>query len=226
MFLREALTILLVLFSVVALGETRKKVAIVDSGISDHAYFKKYLCRSGHKDFTGTNILDAQGHGTNVAGLIVKKLNPVTHCLVIIKFFHTYKHPMGSLVGVDNTLAIARYLAYIKPHYINMSLEGSIFMTEEYNILYSLLERGTKIVVAAGNRAANLDEGCYSYPACYFFHTKNFYVVGANNSNSNTNGPVNRIRPGVNQCARGICLSGTSQATANFMADLVSGVDK
>ena len=45
-------------------------VAVIDTGIDAQAFNRHVLCKTGHKDFTGTGIQDRHGHGTHISGLI------------------------------------------------------------------------------------------------------------------------------------------------------------
>jgi len=104
-----------------------------------------------------------------------------------------------------------------------MSVAGPGFNYQEYDTLYNLLQSGTKIIVAAGNNSLDLSFTCDVFPACYFNDEPNFFVVGAKDLKmSNKKGPVNVKRPGKDRCGFGICMSGTSQAAAEFTADLIS----
>jgi hypothetical protein len=201
----------LVLFAVSVFAEERKIVAVVDTGYNP--VFEKYLCK-GYPvyDFTGTGILDRHGHGTNVAGLILKGLNPVKHCLVFIKLWDPS--------GIDIKLQYIDQLLKLNPSYANLSFEGSGYSIKEFIILGVLTSQNTKVVVAAGNSSKNLSKDCDTFPACYPLK-KNYYVVGATDSYSNYGTPVRYKEVGTDQCANNICLTGTSQAAANFTADLL-----
>lgn len=222
--LREITLLITLLASFAAIGkETRKAVAIVDTGINSLLLNKPFMCKDMHADFTGMGIVDSHGHGTNIAGIIARKLNPKTHCLLIIKYWHTTTNPWGKYYLHEVHTSVLSYLKAVKPAVINFSSAGFGFSSLEFNTYGSLIDSGTKIVVAAGNSALNLDESCDTFPACYFFNEPNFYVVGASKTPlSNKNGPVNVIRPGNNVCGFGKCMTGTSQAAAQFTADLIS----
>ena len=55
-------------------AENRVRVAVIDTGI-DSELATPYLCKDGNKDFTGKGMKDVSGHGTNIAGIIAKKIN-------------------------------------------------------------------------------------------------------------------------------------------------------
>lgn len=205
--------------------ETRKVIAVIDSGIQFMPNLNKILCKDLSRDFTQMGLRDVSenGHGTNVAGIIASKMNSKTHCLAIIKYFHTYKLPYGRQNPYIILNLVMNYLKILKPAYINFSSAGGSFDFNEYTTLGDLVDGGTKIVVAAGNNGVNLtEETCSVFPACYYFDSPNFYVVGADTLKSNKLGPVKYIKPGISQCGFNICLTGTSQATANMTAELIS----
>lgn len=200
---------------------TRIKIAVIDSGINSSA-LKPYLCDGGHIDLTGNTLTDVVGHGTNVTSIIVKNLNPKTHCIVIIKWFHNDKAHL-SAVSPAITKAIED-----KVSYINMSLSGYAYDAQEFYSIQKALDLGIVVVVAAGNNGKNLGVKCDIYPACYPINNKNYYVVAnfvddVRFDSSNFGGPVNAFENGVNINAGGYVMTGTSQAAAKFMNDLLKG---
>lgn len=223
-FYREIIVVLVCLFSSIALSkETRKIVAVIDSGIAPESSALKYLCKGFHVDFTGTSLKDMNGHGTNIAGIIANKINTKTHCIAILKYWHTKDNPWGTKYEYDIIKSLYNYVKQINPDYINFSSAGGGFNHYEYSVLSELLDNGTKVVVASGNRGLNLTENaCNDFPACYYFDSPNFFVVGYEGKLSNYGGPVKYKRKGINQCGFGVCLTGSSQATANMTAELLS----
>ena len=160
--------------------ETRQMIMVIDTGIQVTRQIKPYLCSTGHKSFIfGHHPLeDYHGHGTNVAGLIAKGMDPKKQCLVIVKY---WDKDIKSNV-VDLIKAALRYAIKLKPAYVNMSLGGPQASHWELEYLQILIKNGTKIAVAAGNDGKNLDQGCYYFPACYNLPVNNFRVVGSNTS--------------------------------------------
>ena len=223
-FYRELLLLFLVVISVQIFSqETRKVVAVVDTGLPYNRAILPYLCKGLQYDVTEHGIQDYNGHGTNVLGLVAKGINPKTHCLSMIKWWHTAEETNLNKHLVDSRIkSYMNILSKIQPVLINMSLSGSGYSVPEYEGLKSLLSKGIKAVVAAGNTGSYLTTSCTSYPACYAFKDKNFYVVGTSDSFSNFGGPVTDILPGSDQCGIfGLCMSGTSQATGNKSAELL-----
>lgn len=211
------------------LKEQRIKIAVIDTGINHNKEIQSFLCMGDeHRDFTKTNLDDKIGHGTNIAGLLIKHLNHQKHCLVILKY---YVNPANDKNGIRNyyqAVAAFKYAFDINVSYINFSSSGHAPGQQEKEILIKLTRKGVKIAVAAGNEGRLLEYGpkCKCYPACYDIK-KNFYVVG-NLYNDNriyimsNYGPVVKYwNYGVNQKAAGYTQTGTSQATANFLSELI-----
>jgi hypothetical protein len=186
---------------------------MIDTGVVDQVKTSGYLCEDP-KDFTDTNTQDQIGHGTNVFGLITKNFSKEEVCVYSLKFWH----PNISTLESNRTyLKALREALVLKPDVLNLSLEGRSFFTQEYNILSSLIASGTIVVTVAGNKAQILDNNnCDVYPACFVRQLTSIRVVGALNAFYSGKGPlVNRWKNGTNQCAFGICKSGTSMAAAN-----------
>jgi len=207
-------------FNAYAVEDTRTHIAVVDSGININSFVLPYLCKDGQYDLTGFGLQDVHGHGSNVAGLIAKHIDKRTHCLTIIKWFHLNADPstIKQIITAYTTL-----LLRIKPKYTNLSLSGSGSSVEERTTFARLLNAGAYIIVAAGNNAYNLGYSCVAFPACYGFKQKGFRVVTTNHPLANKFGPVNAVANGVRQCAMGVCMTGTSQAAANYTGMLASG---
>lgn len=210
-------------------AETRSVVAVIDTGMPREHLVSKYLCNMEHYDVTGTGIVDRHGHGTNVAGIIAKTLNPRTHCLLIIKWWDT-EATMGNITKqISAVRAYVDILNRVRPKYVNLSLSGNSYLPFEFNVLKGLLKTGSVVVVAAGNEGADLNKECNSYPACYNMNSSNFHVVGSWNKLldkvdgfSNTGKVVTDYRPGSYVCGFGVCIGGTSQATAVLTSELIS----
>ena len=191
--------------------ETRIKIGIIDTGIKLNSNIMPFLCEDGLKDFTNTGIHDTVGHGTNIAGIILDGLSPADYCLVVIKYKSN-----------DQYLAALEYASKKQLKFVNLSLSGTSAMHTEKRLLNKMGTDKTVITVAAGNDSLNLSKLCPVYPACYGKSIPYMFVVGARDHiKSNYKGPVNTYELGRNVCGLGICLSGTSQATAVFMNKLI-----
>ena len=208
-------------------------------------------CRIDHLvDVTQTGILDFDGHGTNVSG-VVAKTAPEAH-LDVYGVFHT------NGVALDTDLlaalnAVAQTGAARNVRAVNLSLGDESFHTTEctaspYSAAFSSLRAvGILPVVAAGNSAvdgADFDPGVAS-PACATGAIRvgavypqdfasDFFWAGCADAGPRADqiacfsqgGPlVSLLAPGVDITAAGITESGTSQATphvAGAVADLAT----
>lgn len=141
------------------------KVMIVDTGYDFKSKWQSYdspklkLCKSGHKDFTGTGIHDNNGHGTHIAGLIGKYADNSNYCVVIVKFFDE-----KSSKNANTTIDSFKYAIEQNVDIINYSAGGKQFMYEECEIVKKALDKGIIIVAAAGNNGSDLNLKKY-YPA-------------------------------------------------------------
>lgn len=205
--------------------ETRFKVLIADTGIDlNDPFFSDYYCDSGHVDLTSKGIQDKSGHGTNVAGLILKDIDPNKVCIIIAKWFHKDDNLIQINKQVYNLLM--RWSEY-DYDMLNFSANGPSYMRQEVRVLNKALEKGIYVVVAAGNDKKNLSEDCTSFPACYatLWHFNRFRVVTDNRLNlANKGGPAKNIENGMNQCYKLNCLSGSSQATAKHTNRLLKSL--
>lgn len=142
-------------------------IAVIDTGI-DASVGK--LCKYGHKDFTNNSIfsnplLDTVGHGTHIAGLIRSHAGEGDYCLVAIKF---YSESASGPENLRNMIRALRYAIDIKVDFINVSGGGPEGIDQEKNLIKEALDKGIKVVAAAGNEKRNLDIICDYFPACYF----------------------------------------------------------
>ncbi len=197
--------------------ELRKKVAIIDTGISSQ-FPKAFLCSEGHYDVTGEGLEDSKTHGTIIANIIKDYVNPVKTCFVIVKYYST--------IRVMNGIFLVRALRYVSDgDYIavNMSSGGDDFSNSEYYYISNILKKGTAFFVPSGNDGRNLAQRCNYYPACDKFSKNSlFFVVGACDKYRNVvrysgfgTPPVNAYEEGGPYCWDEKCSSGTSYSTAN-----------
>jgi major intracellular serine protease len=169
-----ALLLLSQLFALSANAAEPVRVAVIDTGLDlADPRFQDVLCKSGHKDFTGTGIQDVIGHGTHVAGLIKKYAGTRGYCLIILKFYAD---------GADGQTDMARMSAAEREavtqgaRFVNVSGGGSGFNEDESVILKEA--RSVTWVVASGNEGKDIDAaGNAYYPACH--KLPNIIVVGA-----------------------------------------------
>ena len=147
-------------------------VAVIDSGINPYSYKENFLCKSGHRDFTGTGIIDRIGHGTHVSTTIdqyVKNIHPrslhdeefasrlatkkVPYCQLILKYFDV-------LPDENNQLYLQQALRWaIDMHadVINYSGGGENPIPEERLLIEEALDKGIKVIAAAGNNSKQLE---------------------------------------------------------------------
>jgi subtilisin family serine protease len=164
---------LLLLFASTA--EATIKVAVIDTGLDlSDPRFKSVLCKTGHKDFTGTGLDDTHGHGTHVTGLIKQYAGVADYCLVIIKFYNEFA---PSKENAKNALKSMHWAVQQKVTIVNLSADGPEYEDEEF----SLIKHTPFItyIVAAGNQGKEMPEHC-RYPACY--DLPNVIAVGALNA--------------------------------------------
>lgn len=197
-------------------AENRVRVAVIDTGI-DSELATPYLCKDGNKDFTGKGMKDVSGHGTNVAGIISKKINRKIFCLQIIKWYHSGEQVSDEVVSLRLLNSLKQALKF-KPRYVNLSMAGYFKSSEEQELLTKLVKNGAKVFVAAGNEGKNLNIECDIYPACYDIHSSNYYVIGNYSSSSSNYANWLKWENGDNVEGFGLVKSGTSQATAVYLS--------
>eukprot|EP01107_Rhizomastix_libera_P006147 TRINITY_DN20250_c0_g1_i1.p1 TRINITY_DN20250_c0_g1~~TRINITY_DN20250_c0_g1_i1.p1 ORF type:complete len:397 (-),score=-64.47 TRINITY_DN20250_c0_g1_i1:46-1236(-) len=181
-----------------------------------------------------TNLNDLNGHGTHVAGTIAAKNNTIGvvgvcagATVISVKVLNSAGS--GSISDIiDGLNYIGSNLVAGKLNVVNMSLGGST-STALDNAVLSLASKGAKIVVAAGNSAANAN---YSSPArvnhANVFTISAFKNTGAFCSFSNYgNPPVDYSAPGESilstyKGGQYATMSGTSMATPHVVGILLA----
>lgn len=208
-------------------------VAVIDTGLAEDLLNSKFLCDTGHKDFTGTGLADNQGHGTHVSGLIDQYAKGLTigkanmkhiistsanYCQVILKFYDPkQKNPDA----MEQELQALRTAIELKVDIINFSGGGTQYNATEAFLIKKALNLGIKVVVAAGNEGSDLDKVPY-FPACV---DNRLYVVGNMTEpntmaeSSNYGNKVNTWEYGTNVISYGTkdriaIMTGTSQSAA------------
>ena len=189
------------------------RVAVIDTGLAASAKVK--LCKSGHKDIVSSNkISQLNPHGTNVSGLIEQWANNANYCQIIIRWYDANL----SMEQLAHNMALSIKAAIdAKADIINISAAGANPYELERKFIKKALDKGIKVVVSAGNNGSNLDVNCNSYPACY---DKRIIVIGNVNKDgsrhwlTNYGKIVDHYVIGVDRCAEGVCMTGTSQSAA------------
>lgn len=209
----KKLVIFFIISTLVFATETRKKVAILDTGI-DEDFPSEYLCSEGNKDFTGEGLHDFIHHGSHLAYIIKDYINPKQECILILKFYdHKAEFHSSPLVKAY------KYLQTIDIDFLNLSFGGNIPSKIEKTTIQMLLDKGVIISNAAGNSGQNLSEKCDYFPACYNFDHSKFHVVASCSKGnfskfSNFSGPTTNCNNGEKVHAGPYIFTGTSQATA------------
>ncbi len=150
------------------------KVAVVDTGLdrSDPRFAGK-LCATGHYNFVNgsDSTLDVNGHGTYVAGLIVRYAKSADYCLIILKFYD------DSYVANNEKNATRAIKAAVQAGatVVNLSMGGDDFYEPEYLAIKE--NPGVQFIAAAGNDGKELNVNTRFYPASY--PLSNITSVGA-----------------------------------------------
>lgn len=161
------------LVSIIANAENR--VAVIDTGIIVNEKNAPYLCKTGHRDFTGMGLYDEEGHGTEVVNYIIDNAKTKNFCIVMLKF---YDKSLATSQIINNTVLAILEAKRLNIKLINYSANGPSRSAEEEFAIRSNLD--ITFVVAAGNDGVNLDENP-RYPASYGY--SNIIAVGALDKN-------------------------------------------
>lgn len=193
------------------------KVAIIDSGITDTSGIK--LC-APPVNFTAKESLDAEyhGHGDNITHIITDGLEKQNYCVYILKAFS--EENTNNLVS--STFAMG-YAIDKNVDIINVSSGGKSNWIIEEAVVKLALNRGIKIVAAAGNENQNLDKVCDYFPACIpgVFAIGNLQQNGEREKHSNYGNYIKIWKKGTLITAGGVTMTGTSQATALATRDIL-----
>jgi hypothetical protein len=163
----------LILLSMLSLGAAKHKklirVAVIDTGL-DMEKYKDWLCEGGHKDFTGTDLVDRMNHGNQVVENLIKYAGNSNYCIIVLKYINS-NHDKYATPAYFYALKEAIKL---NVDVVNYSGGGYIDFSEER---FLITTSGIKFFVAAGNEHRDLNEYCSYYPAC--LGLDNVVVVGA-----------------------------------------------
>lgn len=209
-----------------AKGSSDVVVAVVDSGIDlDHPDFAGRLVGGfDWVDFDSTPA-DADGHGTQTAGVIAARhgggtnIDGVAGAGTKIMPLRVLSGGTGSLGHVASAI---RYAADHGAHVINLSLGGEGRSTTVDNAVAYALDRGLVIVASAGNEGTFLSNSPANSPGVI--------GVSATDDNGDT-ADFTTFGPDVDLAAPGVAINTTHNnggtATAygtSFSAPMVSGV--
>lgn len=210
------------------------KVAVIDTGLNMELFKNKItLCKDGHKDFTGTGLKDTHGHGTHISGLIEKHAGKSSYCQIIMKYYDPKAFGQSN---IDNTVKAFELAIELGVDVINYSGGGMEPNDREKAAVLRALDKGIKVVAAAGNEHCDLDTKCKYFPAMY---DDRISIVGNLDSNrvpaesSNSGSVVTHWEIGVDVesycAATGLpnCkMTGTSQSTAIHSGKVVKDLDE
>ncbi len=169
---------------------------------------------------SGVGSEDHHGHGSHIAGIIMKDVCPEVK-LISCKYFEITNTEKENFT---NEMICFNKALVIKPDIINFSSGGPGPNKEEYEVLKKLSALNIKIIVAAGNNNEDLSESKYGYyPAKY--NIKNLIPVGnlrqdGFKNHSSNYGLDNMVwEIGTNIISDGLYgykvkMTGTSQSTA------------
>ncbi|MBR1629698.1 MAG: Ig-like domain-containing protein, partial [Lachnospiraceae bacterium] len=195
------------------------KVAVIDTGVSNHTFLGNRLTSDGH-DFVDNDSVptDLHGHGTHVSGTVVDCTPGLNVKIMPVRVLDANGNGYNSEVGMG-----IRYAADHGAKVINLSLGGGHSNYVDENINYAI-NKSVTVVVAAGNDYGDID----SLSVCPA-HIDNVICVGAVDSNdvrasfSNSGRSLDVVAPGVGivSCLPGgrfDSWDGTSMATPHIAA--------
>jgi major intracellular serine protease len=205
--------IILSLLSSISLAR-QISVLVIDTGVDlTHEEIRSHVNMAnwnGNSDYT-----DFHGHGTHIAGLILKDTCPQVE-LTSCKY---YELEQDGKSNIDKTVTCFKQALIKHFDFINYSSGGQEFSQKEHDTLAKI--KNSLIVVAAGNDGHDLSMWHY-YPASYLL--PNEIAVGnlngkVKNQSSNYNLEGMAWEQGTNilstyQGGRYGIMTGTSQATA------------
>jgi subtilisin family serine protease len=128
------------------------------------------------------DILDEDGHGTHIAGVIKKEILKRTTShnfeFMILKYYNSKK--TGDFKNIQSFLDALRYAIDMGADVINISGGGYIKNKMEFELLKKAKERGLLVIAAAGNKKSKSRQDRNFYPAAY--RLPNVYSIAATDS--------------------------------------------
>jgi subtilisin family serine protease len=202
------------------------RIVIIDTGYDIHST-KFNVCPETEANFSKDfDMMDRQGHGRNISGIISTRLNFRDYCIIPIKFASGFESGDERMTNFINAL---KYVSTLDFDVLNLSIAGPAESTTEDRLLTNLVNRGITIVAAAGNASSDLGKSCDTFPACA---DDRIITVGALAHDgkrayfSNYGSYIKTWENGEDVSADGITLSGTSQATAIHTSKIVQELIK
>ena len=185
------------------------KVAVLDTGIKASELYKFKVCDQGMKDFTNTGMEDTNGHGTNVAEIILKYNQNPNVCFMFLKVF-------SDEATQYNTMQAQVYAMEHDVKVINYSGGNNTADPLEKELLDMYFKKKGVFIAAVGNKHEDLDKNCNYYPACY---DKRIFTVSNGKYYSNILKTSTKM---VYDGEPGSKFHGTSQSTARATADFLT----
>lgn len=205
--------VLLALFLLpnVSLAETRKRIGVLDTGISANMISADYMCKDTPVVTLSSkhNGLDWHGHGTNVIGLIAERIDIKKYCIT--------SYSLNKDAYLSDMISLMKLMKHPNLIGLNISLSSNGGDAGEELALRELSIIGTTIFIAAGNSGKDLTKSCDSYPACHKSNIPKLIVVGNGKGGrrylSSNYGKVVTVWKDGSKVGNPV-MSGTSQATA------------
>lgn len=206
-------------------------VAVIDSGV-DH-YHEDLLNRVSHRGYDFYNespqVIDENGHGTSVAGLIAAEANNKTGIVgasgrapvQVLPIRVTDSEGKGY---VSDIIKAIEYAIEQQVDIINISMSSKYPVQAERQFIQQAVDAGIVVIASAGNDA--LKGNPISYPAAY----PEVISVGALTQKmeladfSSTNHAVNLTAPGHRVATTGLNNSYVYASGTSFAAPVVTGV--
>ncbi len=203
--------------SVAKITKKTLKVAVIDSGISNHKFLSGRISPDGIDLIDGDyKPTDYEGHGTHVSGTIVDCTPGLNVKIMAVKVVDS----RGNAYSINIANGIL-YAVKNGAKVINMSLGGEGCSELLHRSIAYAVQKGVTVVVSSGNEHDNTKTYC---PA----HLKDVIVVGAVDSDyerpyfSNYGSSVDIVAPGVDikSCVPGgyETWEGTSMAAPHVSA--------
>jgi len=157
--MKISLLVLLLISSIVFAKDIL--VMQIDTGVdTSHFFIKEHLIQT-----EGYEYIDNHGHGTHIAGLILKNVCPQVK-LISCKVFDVvrFDERIYMVPAKKSTVDCFQEAIDLKVNYVNFSGGGNSIILKERVLMKTLTESGTVIVTAAGNDNSNSQR---YYPAGY-----------------------------------------------------------
>ena len=214
-------------------SENRKRVVIIDSGLSKGFLKADYMCKdvaTAHLVSEGAKPGDFNPHGDNITSIISKRMNSKKYCITMIGNYigeHIISGEISKIYGL--------LLKLSNVYVVNMSYRWPLFDSRSYLNIIKSIRKGITFIAAAGNESRDIGLICNIYPACYaklleretqfYDNNSNYYrskfkVIGAQAGYTNYGEVIDAYLDGD---VMGFPpMRGTSQATALYTALMVS----